>query len=320
MKKIITTVFAICASASLFGQNYPTNGLVGFWGFESSFLSNNNIPLTRSDIEVGSFVSDRQDRSESAFNINGALKLSLDASTYPATKPNNISISVWIMPNIANCGYYPILAKQGNLDNTFNAFTLGLVNNKDNPLKSEVYGQIGIDGVIYKVGKLTDLALINNVWTHLVLTYDGTDIKLFMNNTLLESKTKVGVIDFSKANTEQVYGSDYNGLFDDLAIYNKALSTTEITQLFTATTGNTSVTKTNPVNSFKIYPNPAQNVLQIVSNNEIKSAVIINNLGQITEVDIKNNTVEISALNTGVYTFQAIDNLGKMYISKFIKE
>lgn len=320
MKKIITTVFAICASASLFGQSYPTNGLVGFWGFESSFLSNSNITLTRSNSDVGVFVSDRKDKSESAFNVNGALKLSLDPEVYPATKPNNISISVWIMPNIANCGYYPILAKQGNLDNTFNSFTLGLVNNKDNPLKSEVYGQIGIDGVIYKVSKLTDLALINNVWTHLVLTYDGSDIKLFMNNNLLDSKTKIGTIDFSKANTSQVYASDYNGLFDDLAIYNKALNTTEITHLFTGTAGNTSVTKINTESGFTIYPNPAKNILQISSDKEIKTAVLINNWGQITEVDIINNRIEIGNFLSGVYVIQIKDKKGNLYTNKFIKE
>lgn len=69
-----------------------------------------------------------------------------------------------------------------------------------------------------------------------------------------------------------------------------------------------------------IYPNPAQKILHINSNVEIKSAILINNFGQTTEVNLVNNTIEIGNLLSGVYTIQTRDVFGNLFTNKFIKE
>ena len=56
--------------------------------------------------------------------------------------------------------------------------------------------------------------------------------------------------------------------------------------------------------SFKVYPNPANNYITIESNNmEISGIVIYDILGKnvLVQKQLKNNSVNVSALNRGVY-------------------
>jgi hypothetical protein len=318
MKKIITTVFAICASASLFGQTVPTNGLVGFWEFDGNFFSNTNISMVPTDIDNIEFERDRKNKQSGAFACSQRQQLTLDGSRQEL-RPNNISISLWFKPNLLNLGFYPILAKQGNKANSFNAFAIGLVNSEDNN-NSEVYCQIGINDTMVKVGKNISLKSIDEVWTHVVLTYNGKDINLYMNDTLIGTKAVTGAIDFSKANIAQVYGSDYTGSFDDLAIYNRGLNKSEVTHLYTGTAPSTNLKNVKANLNLAIYPNPAQHILQIVGLKDVQSALIVNNLGQSFEVNIINNTIAIGNLASGVYNIQTKDTFGNVYSNKFIKE
>lgn len=318
MKKIITTAFTIFTFASLYGQSYPTNGLVGFWAFDGNFFSNTNISMVPADIENSEFGPDRKNKQSGAFACSQRNRLTLDGSS-EELQPNNISVSLWFKPNLLNLGLYPILAKQGNQANTFNAFAIGLVNSEDNN-SSEIYCQIGINDTMIKVGKNMNLKSIDEVWTHVVMTYNGIDINLYMNDTLIGTKAATGAIDFSKANTAQIYGSDYTGWFDDLAIYNRGLNKAEVTHLFTGTAPSTNVKNIKANNNLSIYPNPAQHILQIVGLKDLQTALIVNNLGQTTEVNVINNSIAIGNLASGVYSIQTKDEKGNLYTNKFIKE
>jgi ABC-type phosphate transport system substrate-binding protein len=71
-----------------------------------------------------------------------------------------------------------------------------------------------------------------NVWTHLAATYDGTSLRLFVNgvevdNTLLGSAitTSAGAL---RIGGNAINGQYFRGLIDDVRIYNRALSATEI--------------------------------------------------------------------------------------------
>lgn len=323
MKKLITSAFSILASISLFAQSYPTTSLIDYWDFTSNYSSNiNNISLTPLDLTTGEFVTDRNNIASNAFRVNGYQRLNLDAETHNDFRPTsgNITISLWIKPNIADCGYYPILAKQGNVTNTFNAFALGLVNNKNDQSKSEIYAQIGINGTIHKVLKNIDLTSIDNKWTHVVLTFDGSEIKLYINNSLADSKMQSGAIDFSQSNVDQEFGRDYNGYFDDLAIYNRALSASEMTHLYTGLAPSTNINSQKSNVNIAIFPNPAKDILNITSDVNIKEVSIINSIGQISKFEIINNSINISILPKGIYTVKIKDESDNLYINKVIKE
>lgn len=75
-----------------------------------------------------------------------------------------------------------------------------------------------------------------------------------------------------------------------------------------------------------IYPNPAHDVLNIniksLHNTTNMLAHIINADGKVvSEVNLQQeiNNIDISALNSGVYTVKVMDNKQIVFVSKFIK-
>lgn len=75
-------------------------------------------------------------------------------------------------------------------------------------------------------------ALAVNAWTHLASTYDGTNLRLYVNGTLVKTLALTGNIVASAAplrlGGNAVWGEWYAGTLDDVRVYNKALTATEI--------------------------------------------------------------------------------------------
>ncbi|MBX9769102.1 MAG: hypothetical protein K2X47_17635, partial [Bdellovibrionales bacterium] len=72
-----------------------------------------------------------------------------------------------------------------------------------------------------------------NTWQHLAMTYDGSNIRIYSNGTLGNSTAQTGNIDTStgplRIGGNSVWTTEsFNGLVDEVRIYNRALSQTEI--------------------------------------------------------------------------------------------
>ena len=92
-------------------------------------------------------------------------------------------------------------------------------------------GYLGGGGVLNMPNYIVD------VWTHYVITYTGTEAKAYVNGILHQTDAKDGTV-FNIGNSTLRIG-DRNGLdqhfygeIDDFRIYNKALSATEISDLY----------------------------------------------------------------------------------------
>ncbi len=74
-----------------------------------------------------------------------------------------------------------------------------------------------------------------NQWNHIVGTYDGTTMKLYANSLLVNSKSVSLKIE---ANNQDLYigkwlsGSSIDGLIDDAMIFNRALNSSEIQEIY----------------------------------------------------------------------------------------
>ena len=72
-----------------------------------------------------------------------------------------------------------------------------------------------------------------NVWTHLAVTYDGTTLRLFVNGVQVRNRnqrpaprsTTAGAL---RIGGNSVWGEYFKGLIDEVRIYNRALTVTEI--------------------------------------------------------------------------------------------
>jgi hypothetical protein len=76
----------------------------------------------------------------------------------------------------------------------------------------------------------------NGIWHHVAGTYDGSELKLYVDGTLRATTIYVGTIDVRTNNltigtNSEVSGRFYDGAIDDARIYNRALSEAEILYL-----------------------------------------------------------------------------------------
>jgi glucose/arabinose dehydrogenase len=71
-----------------------------------------------------------------------------------------------------------------------------------------------------------------NTWTHLAVTYDGTTLRLFVNGTQVGTRAVSGALLTStgalRLGGNSVWGEFFQGRLDEVRIYNRALTTTEI--------------------------------------------------------------------------------------------
>jgi hypothetical protein len=75
-------------------------------------------------------------------------------------------------------------------------------------------------------------ALPVNAWTHLAATYNGTTLALFVNGNQVSSQAATGAIASNtgplRIGGNTIWGEHFIGLIDEVRIYNRALSATEI--------------------------------------------------------------------------------------------
>jgi hypothetical protein len=138
-----------------------------------------------------------------------------------------ITVEAWVKPNILS-GVQAIVLENG-------PFMLELSGNK-------------AQGRIY-TGTWTsfagDITLTANTWHHIVMTYDSSNIKLYVNGVFDKSTAKTGNLAGAGALWFGAWSSGaatpstqwFNGLIDDVRIYNYARSPKQILQDYNAGLG-----------------------------------------------------------------------------------
>jgi len=135
-----------------------------------------------------------------------------------------ITLAVWVKTNdCGNSEYNPYIAKGDN------AYTLQHRNIND--LEIAIYDA----GAWHFANTLVDSSF-NGVWHHLAGTYNGSQIKFYVDGELNATTDYVGSIASETANVNLGRSSDftdrlYEGLLDDVRIYSRALSQDEVAYL-----------------------------------------------------------------------------------------
>jgi len=159
-------------------------------------------------------------RYGSALSFNGTSNrvfvndsTSLDLSTA-------MTLEAWVQPTAAQSGWRAIVQKE--VDGYFlHASWHGI------PLAPAAGGTFG--GSVQNV--MSSSAMLTNAWTHLAVTYDGAAIRLYVNGLLVGTQVASGAIEVN-ANPLWIGGNTYSeyfqGLIDEVRIYNRALNQTAI--------------------------------------------------------------------------------------------
>ena len=154
--------------------------------------------------------------------------LSFNGTSSRVTVPNSASLQLttgmtleaWVNPTTVTNAWRDIIEKGND-----NYYLMGTTDHSIRP------GGGGIVGGSYGEAFGT-AALAVNTWTHLAFTYDGSNLRLYVNGALVATQAKTGAITSSTSaltiGSDPFYGQYFSGMIDDLRIYNIALTQTQI--------------------------------------------------------------------------------------------
>ena len=240
MKKI-TTFLILIFGISVFAQipNYvPVNGLIGWYPFTGN--SNDQSGNNNNGLNNGaSLINDRFNNPNAAYVFNGVNSF-INVPTFSTLTYSPITISIWAnfsslcFPQSSNC--WQMLIGRDAFGNTSQG-AITLHNHSPNNL---------INKLIYYTGGGADISNITpniNSWQHIVFTYENSTTKWYINGVLSYTAPFSYI---SNSNIPFNIGSGgnryfFNGSLDDIGIWNRALTTCEINQLYTSSISTISI-------------------------------------------------------------------------------
>lgn len=194
--------------------NVPTDGLVSYFKFDGNLKDEKSNTPEGSNNGSAPFIAGKVGQ---AISVNGIDQhIEFDRKTFK--NGNNISVAFWF--------------KKKTIDKLFlivcDDFAVSM---SDNPDVLRAGFSISVPSTNSAYGNYT-----TDVWIHYVGTYDGTNIKVYINGILQQTTHHPGNIS-AIFETFKIgkFGSYYcSGSVDELLIYNKTLTQTEVNQLYGA--------------------------------------------------------------------------------------
>jgi glucose/arabinose dehydrogenase/PKD repeat protein len=158
-----------------------------------------------------------------SFNGTNAWVTVPDANSLDLTK---LTISAWVKPAVAQSGWRTVVMKEI----PFSGLSYALYSNGASPTPPAIYVDNGVE-----VGTGSGPSqLAAGQWAYLAGTYDGTTLRLYVDGVLMASKASAGVIAPTsgalRIGGNSIWNEWFNGTLDEIRIYDRALSATEITK------------------------------------------------------------------------------------------
>lgn len=197
------------------------NGITTYYSFcgNTNDVSGNNNNGT---LTTGSFTTDRFGNSNSALSLTTNSSLVCSSNLYSG--PQTFTISVWLKTNSADYGRVVV----------FDESECDHINNWDRT----IFINDGQAGFYVFPGSIQNITggpnIADNKWHHLAATLSSEGMKLYVDGLLVASNAVV--TSAQNFNGYWRVGSFQNttpiGDYDDILIYNRALSASEIQQLY----------------------------------------------------------------------------------------
>jgi len=258
MKHFLTLTLVLIGLTSLSAQTLPpyvpTSGLVGWWPFNgnSNDESGNGLNGTNTSAVL---TTDRSGLANKAYffdglnagiNVNHNIKLNLEGN-------NSFTFSYWINPSsLSSTKLSAILSKQSSSGLSQDGFNSNVEFNSSSNYRI----QNGASTTSYSIGSPSNSIIVGQ-WKHIVQVWTGSQGRIYLNGSLvttLNGTAQVGNntsnLLFGKANWVATNVKSFHGKIDDIGIWNRALTQSEITNLYNAVNcaKNTSITpQTNSI-------------------------------------------------------------------------
>ncbi len=232
----IDSVFSfgnVCSKNSL--SSSLQNGLVGYWPFCGN---SNDVTLNANNgiVNGASLTTDRFVNTNSAYLFNGVSDYIEVPSSASISVTNAYTISAWFSANQwsfnSPIDQHAIVSKvvDGSWYGGYEIFIGG---------NNGWIQHVGNIGSNFSVGSTGG---ISNKWYNVVVTYDGNIVRYYLDGNKLDSiylPGSIGVsstpLRFGRRGGAGTYNSWFSGKIDDISIYNRSLSSSEIKQLYLST-------------------------------------------------------------------------------------
>jgi hypothetical protein len=364
-KLYFIAAIATLSLSSSYAQ-YPSNGLVGYYPFDNSIedVSSSNLDLTSP--AAPSFAADRFGTSNHCYSNNTRTYLP-SAPNYTdfsfSIWVNPILTSELNVALISRTLYlydyntFTDVGKGG-------IYELYLVNTDPDSASVNIslhYGQTTQPTYTWENVLTATKKISYNDWSHLAVTYDATtnSVKLYVNGDAAGEETYgtvnnnnsivyvSGVIQGYNALADMIIGQasragvdmstgtttgvqiakPYDGKFDDFFIYNRVLSSTEVSTLYNLpenpTPAGTASVNEQTANFVNVYPNPTSDFMQVELTTENESAYSIysadNREVMNGTLSTGNNSIDVQNLAAGTYFLKTTIN-GTVVTKKITKK
>jgi hypothetical protein len=228
MKKFLILSALVLFSFTITAQ-VPKEGLIAHYPFNGNAddqSGNGNHGI----VSGATLTTDRKGESISAYSFDGIN----DGIYVPGfnINPGSFTISLWFYArNDGDANGKDLLQRSNPSDKNDWSWNISWYK-KNGP--SRVYS-----GVKTTNGLLTDStdSSPKNKWNHVIMTWDGSTKKIYINGMLKRTKYAPGSINYTNQTGLYIgYDSEtgfFNGIIDDIRIYNRVLSLNEMDNLST---------------------------------------------------------------------------------------
>jgi hypothetical protein len=243
MKKtlLIFTLLASCINAFAQIPNYvPSNGLVGWWPFNSNANdeSGNNLNAT---VIGANLTSDRFGNPNSAYNFDyttvgfGSQTDEIYIPFAPILNSAAVTISIWV--------YQRQYVWAGNTNPPMSTLAARFQYGAGGQVWMLNSGTNGINGF----SGAQNITL--NSWTHILTSFENGTGKMYVNGQLISTTNNLAALNTSgnsgisigESNQANGYWWPTDGKIDDFAIWNRALTACEIQDLYHAQLGSQAI-------------------------------------------------------------------------------
>ena len=194
-------------------------GLVAAYGFDEgsgTVVSDVSGNGNNGTISGATWTSSGKYGSALTFNGTSARVTVNDAASLRLT--GGMTLEAWVYPSSVSSAWRDVIYKGD--DNYYLEGT------------SRQFESSGDGGHIWRNPLYGTGALTVNTWAHLAATYDGATMRLYVNGVQVASRAQTGAIATStnplQIGGDSIYGQYFAGRIDEVRVYNRALTVTEI--------------------------------------------------------------------------------------------
>ena len=205
---------------------------VGIWDFDDQTANDSSGNDNNGTINGAIFTTegDTPTGTGYAMSFDGSNDYVIVNNNF-VTDPESLTVSAWLMKTGEGASFECVLHTSGSASIGDSEYWIGVADST-NYLVATIGARTGVG---WSAGQ-TNIVATEGKWYHLLATWDGSVVKVYVDGNYIK---EYNLSSYSDAGTPTRFGSSsngtvyqFNGLVDDVRIYEEALSETQIKKLY----------------------------------------------------------------------------------------